>query len=510
MSPSNLPLALLAPTDSLGAITLAFDRMGWRIAQAGDPAVSSVQEMGLGGVRIFLVVLTPAIEAALEDADDVLYAGEAEILFDEMEGKESWDAGQWEKHLSPKIKALAQRFGMTASSSVMSSGQAETAIQLPEPPSLPEERAEALAFDLTLEPSHDAPLATEDFSPISFALLEDPEQAAASHEQAQPASPSEQRFESAAEDFGALSFVDFSYDPSLESSGDGGMVFPEDADTSQTPPSIEFAAEEDALPLFAQQAEAAPEANMDFGGLAFAAEDTLETPAAASAASANAIPAPAFETSLAFASDEAAPTPEPIQAVSAEDPRALVEAAAPDGLVVIVGGTGGPAALRDLLSQLQAPLPVPLVIHQDLPQGRYEVFANNMKRAGGLDVRVAQPGQALTAGVAWLLPEGQAVVRGEDQWFVQDGVVDVSILEAGASQSIVVVLSGASPQLTFPSMEALSMGAVFYGQNPDQAYEPQLIATLKEMGLVVIEFEDLAIHIHEHWGFLVPMQEEAA
>lgn len=76
-------------------------------------------------------------------------------------------------------------------------------------------------------------------------------------------------------------------------------------------------------------------------------------------------------------------------------------------LVVIGASTGGPSALRDLLSALpRAPL-APVVIAQHMPERFTAAFAERLTRATGLDVAEARDGEALTPGVVRVAPGGK-------------------------------------------------------------------------------------------------------
>lgn len=81
-------------------------------------------------------------------------------------------------------------------------------------------------------------------------------------------------------------------------------------------------------------------------------------------------------------------------------------------LVLIGASTGGPAVLRDILAELPADYPVPLLIVQHMSAGFLDGFAQWLSSASGFPVRVAEHGQPLAAGCAYLAPDGfQIAIR---------------------------------------------------------------------------------------------------
>jgi two-component system chemotaxis response regulator CheB len=76
-------------------------------------------------------------------------------------------------------------------------------------------------------------------------------------------------------------------------------------------------------------------------------------------------------------------------------------------LVAIGASTGGPLALRDILTHLPPGFGAPILIVQHISSGFAEGFAEWLARASGHEVRMARHGDALHAGVAYLAPDGR-------------------------------------------------------------------------------------------------------
>jgi two-component system chemotaxis response regulator CheB len=86
--------------------------------------------------------------------------------------------------------------------------------------------------------------------------------------------------------------------------------------------------------------------------------------------------------------------------------------ASPDspGVVVIGASTGGPTAIRELLTQLSADFATPCVIVQHLPAAFTAPFAAQLGRHARLKIKVAATGDHLQPGVALVAPGSMHLV----------------------------------------------------------------------------------------------------
>jgi two-component system, chemotaxis family, protein-glutamate methylesterase/glutaminase len=76
--------------------------------------------------------------------------------------------------------------------------------------------------------------------------------------------------------------------------------------------------------------------------------------------------------------------------------------------VVVLGiSTGGPQALKQLIPQLPADFPVPVAMVMHMPVGYTEMYARKLDELSPLNVREAQEGDELRAGVVLLAPAGR-------------------------------------------------------------------------------------------------------
>lgn len=76
-------------------------------------------------------------------------------------------------------------------------------------------------------------------------------------------------------------------------------------------------------------------------------------------------------------------------------------------IVAIGASTGGPLALRTLLSQIPKDFPCPIVIVQHMPKGFTEEFAHSLDKVSPLKVKEAQQGEKLIVGVVFVAPGGK-------------------------------------------------------------------------------------------------------
>lgn len=87
-----------------------------------------------------------------------------------------------------------------------------------------------------------------------------------------------------------------------------------------------------------------------------------------------------------------------------------VETSRPTGavaarIVAIVASTGGPAALRTILSGLAASFPAPILVVQHIAEGFAEGLVAWLDAASSLCVRLADPGHRVIAGEVYVAPD---------------------------------------------------------------------------------------------------------
>lgn len=95
-----------------------------------------------------------------------------------------------------------------------------------------------------------------------------------------------------------------------------------------------------------------------------------------------------------------APLPRKLAAIRKEPAKSR-------SLVTIAASTGGPRALEVLFAALPRDLPTAFLIVQHLPEGFAESFAKRLDGANGPRVVLAENGQRVQNGVAYLAPSGK-------------------------------------------------------------------------------------------------------
>ncbi|WP_027329216.1 protein-glutamate methylesterase/protein-glutamine glutaminase [Marinimicrobium agarilyticum] len=122
-------------------------------------------------------------------------------------------------------------------------------------------------------------------------------------------------------------------------------------------------------------------------------------------------------------------------------------------LLVIGASTGGPVALTDVLVNLPANFPVPIVLVQHMPENFTRAFAERLDRQCQIRVREAVDGDSLEPGLALLAPGGKQLMldgRGglkivEDQRMTYRPSLDITFGSAAkhyGNRVLGVVLTG--------------------------------------------------------------------
>ncbi len=85
-------------------------------------------------------------------------------------------------------------------------------------------------------------------------------------------------------------------------------------------------------------------------------------------------------------------------------------------LVAIGVSTGGPQALRHVLTQLPADFPVPIAVVLHMPVGYTKLYADNLNTVTALKVLEAAEGDVLQPGTVYIAPAGRHMIleRGQD------------------------------------------------------------------------------------------------
>ncbi|WP_027857820.1 protein-glutamate methylesterase/protein-glutamine glutaminase [Marinobacterium jannaschii] len=130
------------------------------------------------------------------------------------------------------------------------------------------------------------------------------------------------------------------------------------------------------------------------------------------------------EKAVPLAAGKATSRPAPAASVAPRGTNAPVSAPAPAhavarplrrprvncDLMVIGSSTGGPAALQQILTQLPANFPYPILLVQHMPGTFTSVFAQRLNQQCAIEVREARDGDQIKPGLALLAPGGHQMI----------------------------------------------------------------------------------------------------
>lgn len=183
-----------------------------------------------------------------------------------------------------------------------------------------------------------------------------------------------------------------------------------------------------------------------------------------------------------------------------EGPPPLPVTHGPDtvrGAVLVLGGIGGPDAIRQLLSAVPADFPHPLLVSQRLDGGRYDRLVQQMARASALPVQLGEAGALVQRGQVYVVPPELGVeATGEGLRFVAGGDLLAGL---PPSDSAIVMLSGADPAQVEPALRHASRGALIAGQTPEGCYDPAAPAELIARGAQAATPPDLVGLLLQRW-----------
>lgn len=549
---TSLKIMVIAPKGILPHLTQALEAMGLSPVAAVDPTQTALPPTD--GIQVFLVVLSPEIESSLEQMEDFLYSDGVEVLFDEAENRETWNQARWEHHLHGKMMAIQQRakkavdviplHAQTENGETMVNS-AEKDLQ-----SSPSKTGNGTVYGLTEEAltqenwTHEGQFEAEalaalnslhdrpDETPLepAFFLTEMPNAGK------NMAIPSETSAGNPSDSFSEAEIHSFSQ--GVEAFADeplGGMILFDDIAPIPVLDPLPSSAKTDSLPSIPSDptglADPAPAAKEKTSGsiqLAFLDETSESAPVSAASTPAPTPVRTFVDTGLRLEGDEQEVKEVPLPKTQKEHPPAAPQAplqeieteafSSPmddplpeaEGLIILLGGSGGPAALRGLVPHLHRRLPVPVVVFQHLPQGHYDAFAANLQRDTAIPVRVVQAGQTLHPGEIHVFPDNLGVGEHPDGGFeATEARPSEALWLAGRYGGAVVLVSGVDQQCVLPVMEAMGMGALVLGQDLMDAHDKTTIQVLSEMGLLTGPFEAIGAHLADRWGLVAAPAQEA-
>lgn len=150
-------------------------------------------------------------------------------------------------------------------------------------------------------------------------------------------------------------------------------------------------------------------------------------------------------------------------------------------LVVIGSSTGGPAALQQILTQLPANFPHPILLIQHMPKTFTSVFAQRLDQQCKISVKEAEDGDRLQPGKALLAPGGHQMIidpRSQDKVRIMPGderltykpSVDVtyaSVAKTYGKRVLGIILTGMGADGCDGAKLLRQQGATIWAQNKE-------------------------------------------
>jgi two-component system chemotaxis response regulator CheB len=157
-------------------------------------------------------------------------------------------------------------------------------------------------------------------------------------------------------------------------------------------------------------------------------------------------------------------------------------------LVAIGASTGGPTVLRDILAELPAGFPLPLVIVQHLAPGFMDGLAAWLAQASGYPAGMLVDGAVLAGGRAYLVPDGwqPALVPG------LDGGPACRLLRAPAEHGMCPSVSHLFRAID-PELRPATAAVLLTGMGKDGAAE---LRQLREHGALTIAQDRASCAVH--------------
>jgi chemotaxis response regulator CheB len=514
---------------------------GAQIVSEGDPSELDPDQVSAQSPTVFLVSLEPAIEASLDRFDDLFGQHGVEVMYDDAEVTsklDGWDLNRWARHLASKLLGTEGLPPAPGGSDSVPEAQLRLAPGLPPTPA--ELMDHARLEDYTAESSELA-----GWVPSSPSLAD----SSGTSDAAGPESPSSISWKQSADSGDQDEFnldTDLGIDLDLSEldfatlgegdSGEARTAVPE-SDSSTTAglemgESLRFSSFEKAggdsdmgdldadVAQLAAQLEAFEKSDQrssafdpDFS-IAVEADRNASAPASAEPGRGNSQPAsrisasgsggPRFDFSdLSLAPVDGAPpevSSEPIEVkfVASSSPQDL-GLMTKTGAVLILAGMGGPDAVRQLLSSLPESLRVPVLLYQHLEVGKHERLVEQMAKISKLPVVLALEGASPESGKVTMLPAGMtAVDSGRSITFVA-GSLSRLISALPPRESMIIVLSGADPELVPMLLAAKDAGGTLLGQDPEVCFDAVAAEAIRREGAAVYPALGLARQIADRW-----------
>ncbi len=170
------------------------------------------------------------------------------------------------------------------------------------------------------------------------------------------------------------------------------------------------------------------------------------------------------------------------------------------GAVLVMAGIGGPDAIRRLLAALPPNFPRAVLVRMTLDGGQYGNLVRQMGRVSALPVELGEPGQVVAPGKVYVLSDEIGLQQHAGALaFVAHSDPAALIAALPATDSAVLMLSGANEALVDASLALAEQGGWLAGQSADGCYDPAAAARLARQGILTGDPAQLAQSLAQRW-----------
>lgn len=485
---------------------------------AADPTQLRPEDLLQVQPQVVLVALDPLTEEALDQFDEVLGDRSVEVIYEEADhaaSREGWDAARWQRHLVAKLQGHSNVLPPSGGAKAAdASSTVPSAVHVTEAGDAAE-RFDATNTNDTPDPPI-APIAASPFDPVSAEL---------------EGFGDDIDFESSALSMYEPAFPEVSIEAGLETPGSqecqplSDQDYPDTSPSPSPPPvpadggfdAFEFTLEMDAATEPSNRPGAGVfdhfEALDDFNSLDAQDADAALPPAAAAKESdiasfaglslqADALELSELETPESrdnFRRD-LVELEQRISGMSLVDDTPRKGPQRARGAVLILGGLGGPDAVRQLLGAMPMDFTRPVLVQQRLEGGRYDRLVTQLQRATKLTVMLAEPAHTAEPGTVYILADTVGATSSDDGIAFSADASDTVMAALPSSDSAVLLLSGSDPAMVDAALVHSRAGALVLGQSADGCYDASASSALAARGGDVAVPAALALRLSARWS----------
>lgn len=184
-----------------------------------------------------------------------------------------------------------------------------------------------------------------------------------------------------------------------------------------------------------------------------------------------------------------------------EDAAPVATSAGTYGALLILAGMGGPDAVRQLLGQLPASMPVPVLLYQHLEVGKHDRLVGQLAKVSKLPVYLAIEGKTARPGELAVLPNGVGIFAGGGEIrFAPVASQSALVAALPPADSVVIVLSGSDPSVVSTAMAVQAAGGLALAQEPAGCFDSAAAEAMRQAGAAVSTPTDLAQQAAARWA----------